>query len=150
MNSLNFLNIPYFFTQPSLKFSTPMSNLVSQITLPLPNKVPPCLLKFYKLKCLRLMKVLRNSVLFDFWGPGWIRVRWMRQKMNLLSFILSSRVSADILVSLPKKGGYLRARIDFFHKNKTNQNQKPQSILISWNMICLLSAWVWPHPLWKQ
>lgn len=38
--------------------------------------------------------------------------------------LLSSRVSADILVSLPKKGVYLRARIDFFPQKQNKPKPK--------------------------
>ena len=54
MNSLYFLSILFFiFSQLSVKSSTPTPNLISQLILPLPNKVPPSLFNFDKLKCLR-------------------------------------------------------------------------------------------------
>lgn len=53
----------------------------------------------------------------------------MRQKRNVLSFISCHQEVQLISSCLPKKGGYLRARIDFFFFSQ--KQKKPKTTVYS-------------------
>lgn len=55
----------------------------------------------------------------------------MRQKRNVLSFISCHQEVQLISSCLPKKGGYLRARIDFFFPPQKQKKPKPKITVYS-------------------
>ena len=75
------------------------------------------------------MEVLLNSVLLYSWGRGWIGVLRMRQKMSVRSFISCHQEAQLISSCLPKKGGNLRARLDFFPRKQ--KKPKPKTTVYS-------------------